>query len=172
MEQSYPFRMEGKITDLLWHEEQQILWIATFGSGSYYMHCTAKTFNTLEQTFDAGVAGIEEDQWGHIWILTDKGKLWRSTSSGLSKRTVFVPWTKGLKQGEIYRMDEDKNGLLWLGDSHGGVVCISPTTEEVMTFTLAPEGTTDFSEAVHQFCVDSREPVVDHYDKRTDTFRF
>lgn len=156
MEQSYPFRMEGKITDLLWHEEQQILWIATFGSGSYYMHCTAKTFNTLEQTFDAGVAGIEEDQWGHIWILTDKGKLWRSTSSGLSKRTVFVPWTKGLKQSEIYRMDEDKNGLLWLGDSHGGVVCISPTTEEVMTFTLAPEGTTDFSEAVHQFCVDSR----------------
>lgn len=156
MERPYLFKEGQKITDLLWCEEQQILWIATFGGGSYHIYCTAKTFNSLEQTFDADILGIEEDQRGYIWILTDKGKLWRSTSNQLSVKTLFVPWTKGLKQDELYQMDKDKNGRLWLGDSHGGVVCINPATEDVMTFALAPEGTTNFSEAIRQFCLDSR----------------
>lgn len=154
--QSFPFRMERKITNLLWNKEQQMLWVGTFGAGLYQMYGIENTFYSLEQKFDAEIVGVEEDQQGYVWLLTKKGKLWRSESNRLSMQTKFHPWTKGLKPGETYRMYEDKKGHLWLGDSHGGIVCITSSTEEVTAYTLAAEGKAGSSEAIRQFCLDSR----------------
>lgn len=65
-----------------------------------------------------------------------------------------------MKRDETYRMYKDRNGILWLGDTHGGVVSINPFTEEVTVFALLPQKATDFSEAVLAFCLDSRESYV------------
>lgn len=156
LEQSFPFKMERKITNLLWSDEQRILWTGTFGNGLFRMYCMDQTFYSLEHRFGSEISGIEEDQQGYVWILTEKGRLWRSVSNQLSMKMPFSLWTKGLDPEETYRMNKDKHGHLWLGDSHGGMVRISPSTEEVATFKLNPEGTTGFSEAVRQFCLDSR----------------
>ena len=61
LEQSFPFKMERKITSLLWNEGQRILWVGTFGKGLHRMYCTERTYYSLEQKFDADVVGIEED---------------------------------------------------------------------------------------------------------------
>lgn len=156
LEQSFPLKMERKITNLLWNEEQRMLWVGTFGNGLYRMYCKEKTYYSLEEQFDAEVVGVEEDQQGYIWLLTKTGKLWRSESNQLSVKTKFQPWTKGLKPDETYHKYKDKHGHLWLGDSHGGIVCITPSTEEVATYTLPPEEKTGLPEAVNRFCLDSR----------------
>ena len=155
-EQSFPLKMEKKITDLLWNEERQILWVGTFGNGVRQMHCMEKTYCSLGQKFDTDIIGIEEDQQGCIWVLTKGGELWKSESKQLSVKTTFKPWTKGLKSGETYQMYKDKHGHIWLGDSRGGIVCITTSTGEVAAFTLASEGETGLSEAILQFCLDSR----------------
>lgn len=154
--QVFPFRTERKITKLLWNEERRMLWVGTFGDGLYQMCGVEKALYSLEQKFDAEIVGIKEDQQGYVWILTKKGKLWRSDSNQLSVKTKFQSWTKGLKAGESYQMYEDKKGYLWLGDSYGGIVCINPSTEEVTTFTMSAKGKSGLSEAIRHFCLDSR----------------
>lgn len=154
--QPFPFRTERKITNLLWNEEQQMLWVATFGDGLYKMCGMEKDFYSLEQKFDTEIVGIEEDQQGYVWLLTKKGKLWRSDSNQFSMKTKFQSWTKGLKPGERYWMYEHKKGCLWLGGSHGEIVCINPSTEVVTTFTLPVKEKTGLSEAIRRFCLDSR----------------
>ena len=156
LEQSFPFKMERKITSLLWNEGQRILWVGTFGKGLHRMYCTERTYYSLEQKFDADVVGIEEDQQGYVWLLTKGGELWKSDSNQLSMETKFKRWTKGLESGETYRMYKDKHGHIWLGDSWGRVFSITTSTEEVAAYTLAPEGKSGLSEAVLQFCLDSR----------------
>lgn len=150
-------KMEKRITKLLWNEEQCMLWLGTFGKGVAKMYCAENMLNSLGQSFGANVIGIEEDLKGYIWVLTDKGKLWRSTSNRLTAKTSFEPWKEGLKAGETYRMNKDRYGRLWLGDTHGGVVCINTQTEKVSTAYLQPKDAELFSGSVKQFCLDSRD---------------
>lgn len=157
LEQQYAPGLGHKITKLFWHEKQQMLWIGTFGNGPFQMYYADNIYKSLIQTFDADISKIVEDVKGFIWILTNKGKLWRSTSNRLSVETVFQPWTKGLNSEEVYRMYKDGYAHLWLGDTHGNIICINPLTEEVSTFVLTPDGSTVFSEAIRQFCLDSRD---------------
>lgn len=156
LNQQAPHPMKQKITNLLWNEKWGMLWVGTFGNGLFKMYKHDKTFYSLDKTFNSEVVRIEEDQKGYVWILTDKGELLRSTSNNITIETSFLPWTKGLKRDETYRMYKDRNGILWLGDTHGGVVSINPFTEEVTVFALLPQKATDFSEAVYAFCLDSR----------------
>ncbi len=156
VEPSYSSGIGSRVMSLKWQDDQKILWIGTSGTGLYRMYGMENTFCTLTQTFGTEIRRIEEDVKGYVWVLTDIGELWRSTTAGLSVGTSFRPWTKGLKDGESYRMKKDATGHLWLGDSHGGIICITPSTEEVTSFKLEPEGTTDFSEPVQQLCLDSR----------------
>lgn len=156
LKQSFPSGMERKITNLFWNEEQRVLWVGTFGNGLYQMYCMEKTFYSVGQKFDAEIIGIEEDQQGHVWLLTKMGKLWRSESNQFSMETKFRPWTKGLKPTETYRMYKDKHGCLWLGDSHGEIVRIMPSTGEVAAFMPALEGKVGGDEAIRRFCHDSR----------------
>lgn len=155
-EQSFALKAERKMTSLFWNEERRILWGGTFGNGLHQMYCMEKTFYTLEQKMNAEIVGMEEDQQGYVWLLTKQGKLWRSDSNQFSIETKFEPWTKGLRPNETYRMYKDKHGRLWLGDSHGEIVCITPSTEEISVFKLDPEGKAGLSEAIHLFCLDSR----------------
>lgn len=156
LNQSFPSKMQVKITNLLWSEKWQMLWVSTFGDGLYKMYCMEKTYYSLKEQFNVEIIGIEEDQQGYVWLLTKTGKLWRSESNQLSMNTKFQPWTKGLKPDETYRMYKDKQGHLWLGDSHGGIVRITPTTEEVTAFTLNLGGEDGLAEAILHFCLDSR----------------
>lgn len=157
IEPSTTSRVEKRITTLKWNDEQRILWIGTFGGGSLKMYCTEQTFHSLHQNFSADISGIEEDQKGYVWILTDKGELWRSASNQLSVKTPFELWTKGMKPGEVYHLDKDVHGRLWLGDIHGGVICINPLTEEVITYKPVIEGVNGFPGTIRQFCLDSRD---------------
>lgn len=153
----YPSMMEKRITRLVWSEKQRMLWVGTFGRGALKMYESGNAFNSLLQNFGADVVGIEEDLKGFVWVLTAKGTLWRSVSNQLAMNSSFGRWEEGLKPGETYRMNKDRYGRLWLGDTHGGVVCINPQTDKVINFDLKPEGMEHFSGSIHQFCLDSRD---------------
>lgn len=156
VEQSYRFRTERKITSLLWNDVQKMLWMGTFGSGVLKMDFTEDTCSRLGQQIDADITGIEEDMAGYVWVTTAKGEVWKSTSNGLSVNTSFSLWTKGVNSHENYRIYKDRNGRLWLGDEHAGIVCIDPSTGGVSSYCLLPEGVGSFSAAIRQFCLDSR----------------
>ena len=157
IEQTYPFRTEKKITSLLWNDSRKMLWMGTFGSGALKVDFTEDTCTRLREHIDADVTGIEEDMAGYVWITTGKGEVWRSTSNGLSVNTSFSLWTSGINANENYRIYKDRNGCLWLGDEHAGIVCIHPSTNRVDSYRLLPEGTGNFSAAIQQFCLDSRD---------------
>lgn len=156
VEQPYNFKVAKKVTSLLWDDSQRMLWIGTFGGGALKVDFTKDACNRLQQRFNADVTAIEEDMKGCVWIATNKGQVWRSTSTVLSENTSFVPWTKGIKVNENYRIYKDRNGCLWLGDEHAGVLYIDPVTEKVESYKLAPAGRTNFSASIRQFCLDSR----------------
>lgn len=149
--------MGRKITQLKWHDKQKILWIATFGEGAYQMYRMEKTFYFLEQPFNEEISSIEEDRKGYVWILTEKGKLWKSEFRHFAGKTPFKRWTEGLNPDESYKMYKDKQGSLWLGGSKGDLLSINPSTDEMTSFKLNPKGIAHFSEAIHQFCLDSRD---------------
>lgn len=156
VEQSYHFRTEKKMTSLLWNDSQKMLWAGTFGSGALKVDFTEGTCNRLGQQINADITGIEEDMAGYVWITTAKGEVWRSTSNVLSMNTSFSLWTKGVNSHENYRIYKDRNGRLWLGDEHAGIVCIDPSAGSTNSYRLLPEGMGSFSAAIRQFCLDSR----------------
>lgn len=156
VEQPNDFRMVKKMTNLLWDDLQKMLWIGTFGGGALKIDFTKDACNLLKQRFNADVTSIEEDTRGYVWITTNKGQVWRSTSTVLSESTSFTLWTKGIKENENYRIYKGRNEHLWLGDEHAGVLYIDPVTEDVKSYKLTPVGTNDFSASIWQFCLDSR----------------
>ncbi len=156
VEQSFGFGMEKKMTSLMWEDSQKILWVGTFGSGAVKVDFTKDAYDCIEQQISTDITAIEEDIKGYVWVATGKGQVWRSTSNVLSAKTSFALWTKGLNGSENYRIYKDRSGRLWFGDEHAGVVCIDPSTDEIKSYRLAPEGTDNFSAAIRQFCLDSR----------------
>lgn len=156
VEQTYEAGIEKKVTSLMWDGEQKILWTGTFGSGAIKTDFTKDTYNCLEQQIGGDITAIEEDIKGYIWLTTGRGQVWRSTTNVLSVHTSFALWTKGISSNENYRIYKDKSGHLWLGDEHAGVLCIDPSTDEMKSYRLAPEGTEHFSAAIRLFCLDSR----------------
>lgn len=156
VEQTKDAGTENKMTSLMWDGEQKMLWAGTFGSGAIKTDFTKDAYNRLEQQIGGDITAIEEDIKGYIWVTTGRGQVWRSTSNVLTVHTSFALWTKGINSNENYCIYKDKSGRLWLGDENAGVLHIDPSTDEVKSFRLAPEGTEQFSAAIRQFCLDSR----------------
>lgn len=156
VEQAYRSGTEKKITSLFWDESQKMLWLGTFGSGSVKIDFTKDAYSRLELPVNSDITALEEDMKGYVWVTTEKGQVWRSTSNKLSAETSFALWTKGLNSNENYCIYKDKSGRLWLGDEHAGIVCIDPVTDDVKTFRLIPDEMDHFSATIRQFCLDSR----------------
>lgn len=155
-EQIHGTEVETKMTSLLWDDLQNTLWAGTFGGGAMKVNFNENVYIRLAQQINADFNGIEEDSRGYVWLATQRKGLWRTTTNNLSSTSLFVPWTKGVSSSESYCIYKDKNGSLWLGDEHAGVVYIDPLTEETHRYQLAPAGVTNFSGNPRQFCLDSR----------------
>lgn len=151
------FQIESKMTGLAWDREQKMLWVGTFGGGVIKFDLSEEVYQHVEQDLGAEVNGMVEDSRGFIWLSTDKGELWKSADNTLSDSIRFLPWQKVTPPVGKYLIYKDGNGRLWLGDNGGNIVCIHPVTEEIAYYALRPDGRTDFSAVIRQFCLDSRE---------------
>lgn len=149
--------VETKMTDLLWDDEQNVLWAGTFGGGVVKMSFNKDVYNRLSRRINADPIGIEEDSKGYVWLTTQRKGVWRTTTNSLTVESEFAPWTKGVSTSETYLMYKDKDGCFWLGDEQSGIVYINPLTEDTKYYQIAPANTKDFSGITRQFCLDSRE---------------
>lgn len=152
----YHNQMGKNITGLLYDNTQKILWISTFGSGVLRVNLWKDTYRRIEQPVDADVTGIQEDVKGYVWLATSDGKILRSTSDVLSANTTFIPWTRGLKADRRYRIYKDRQGKLWMADNRAGIVVVDPSSDDVSSLQLVPEGKTDFQVSVRHIYFDSR----------------
>lgn len=153
---SYP-GLGGKLSDVYWNESQNVLWIATYGSGLLKFGCMYNVYSRIAQRFDTDIVDVEQDMQGYVWLAVRQRGIWRSTTKSLSVNTLFEPWTKGVDSAGTYRLYKDRNGFLWLGDESSKVVCVNPSNGEMMNYSLLPAGMKDFSAHVQQFCVDTRD---------------
>lgn len=150
------YEVEAKMNDLLWDDQQNTLWIGTFGGGAIKINFNEDVYNRLLQGLNGDLNGIEEDAKGYVWLAVNRKGIWRSTTNKLSPASEFVPWTKGVSSSENYYIYKDKNGEIWLGDEHAGIIYIDPLTEETQRFQLTPAGTNNFAGNPRQLCLDSR----------------
>ena len=67
-----------------------MLWVGTFGGGALKVDFTKDACNRLQQRFNADVTAIEEDVKGCVWIATNKGQVWRSTSAGFFQKILLL----------------------------------------------------------------------------------
>lgn len=147
---------KSTMKSLWWNNEQDILWIGTFGEGVMKFNLSVETYNSVDQHLDSEVNDIKEDLNGYIWLVTDKGGIWKSTLPELSPQTVFEPWVgsnKILGKSCLYK---DPNGNLWLGGRNGEILYINPMTQVTKVIQLEPDKESDFSATIRQFCLDSR----------------
>ncbi|MEG1401413.1 response regulator [Bacteroides sp.] len=149
--------LKSTMRSLWWNNEQDILWIGTFGEGVMKFNLSVETYNNVDQHLDSEVNDIEEDLNGYIWLVTEKGGVWKSTIPKLSPQTVFEPWTGGGRMSGKHCLYKDPNGNLWLGGHTGEVVYINPMTQVTKVIQLEPDGESDFSATIRQFCLDSRD---------------
>lgn len=150
------YTLETKMTGVLWDDLQSTLWVGTYGSGAVKANFNEDVYTRLSEQVNADFTGIEEDAKGYVWLATQHKGVWRSTTNTLTPSTVFVPWTKGVNSLESYQIYKDKNGSLWLGDEHAGVIYIDVLTEEVKRYQLNPTDEKNFDGNPRQFCLDSR----------------
>ncbi len=153
---SYP-GLRGKLSDVYWSESQNILWVATYGSGIMKFDYMRNAYNRVSQHFDTDIVDVEQDMQGYVWVAVRQRGIWKSTTKQLSVNTLFEPWTKGVDPAGTYRLYRDRNGFLWLGDESSKVVCVNPSNGEMVNYSLLPAKMRDFSAHVQQFCVDTRD---------------
>lgn len=148
--------IESRVVSVFWDARHSILWAGTLGGGMVKFVGNNNMYARLRQYFNSGVTGIVEDDRGYIWLSMADGTIMKSTTPDFSSETCFEQWRKTPSLSEYHHIYKDKKGHIWLGNSKGEVLHIRPETEEVRTFRLHLNGEEDFSPAISQFCMDSR----------------
>lgn len=149
-------KVEGKMTSVLWDNKQRILWVGTFGGGVVKFDQSDSMYSSVQQKLGSRVCGMVEDEKGYIWLVRGDGGIMKSTTPGLSVYTHFELWEKFPGFLGCHCIYKDKNGILWLGNNQGEVVCINPLTEDLKNFHLRVNDESDPLINIHQFCMDSR----------------
>ncbi|OFY54324.1 MAG: hypothetical protein A2X22_13185 [Bacteroidetes bacterium GWF2_49_14] len=122
-------------------DKKGILWVGTWGGVSRLEGTTFSTFTlpipdvTLLQyqlTMKDWITEIIEDKQGNIWFSQGG----RTGDGGLSrfdgKTFTRFDKTKGLSKNDIYAINEDNNGNIWIGANGLGAYCYDG--KDLMTF--------------------------------------
>lgn len=155
-EGTFHAKVEGKMTSVLWDNMQNILWVGTFGGGVVKFDQSDSMYSSVQQKLGYRVCGMAEDEKGYIWLVRVDGGILKSTTPGLSVDTHFELWEKFPKFLGCHCIYKDKNGVFWLGNNQGEVLCINPLTGDLKNFHLRVKDGSDQLINIHQFCMDSR----------------
>lgn len=143
------------MTSVFWDDEQQILWVGTFGGGMMKLNLSDKVYSCIEQKLESKICGMVEGIDGYVWLVMADGKIMKSSSNYISPKTVFTPWKKLEVPSGSYCMYKDKKRQIWLGSDQGNVIFIDPLTDKI---TISPLLLKDKPLVTHiyQLCLDSQ----------------
>lgn len=147
--------IENKMTSLFWDDNQQILWVGTFGGGVVKFDISDSMYSRVRQDFGSRVDGIVEDSKGYVWLTVSDGGIMKSTTPIFSLDTHFEPWKKASDFSGRFHIYKGKNGNIWLGSNRGEIVIINPLTNDVESFYLQNNKGERIQTVIHRLCLDS-----------------
>ena len=116
-------------------------------------------------------------------LIDKKGKMWISTWRGINRYNPtsdsFIRFDHEPKNSEIWDIEEDSDGSLWLATHNGGLVHFSPNTGEFKHLGHQPDNSNGLSsDALQKTYMDrhgmlwigTRTNGVDRYDPNTDSY--
>lgn len=128
---SFPITTEGK---LLFIDKNDRIWISTYGLGLFSFNPQNKVFTKYSTASDGtGTNGtilgsiIQEDD-NHLLICVDHGGINRyNKKTGSFEYIVYDPQNPdGLNNDGVWSLYKDREGILWVGTSGGGVNIYNP----------------------------------------------
>jgi ligand-binding sensor domain-containing protein/signal transduction histidine kinase/DNA-binding response OmpR family regulator len=122
-------------------DHEGTIWTGTLSNGVYYYNPKTKKSGNLryegannKSIGSNAINSIFEDSHNNIWCATEGGGICR-----LNRQTnTFKRYTSknGFPSDIIFKVLEDKKGLLWISSTKG-LICFNPVTEELKTYTKA-----------------------------------
>jgi signal transduction histidine kinase/ligand-binding sensor domain-containing protein/DNA-binding response OmpR family regulator len=112
------------------------IWLGSSGTGIAVYHPKTRTFSSYNKNnsnlADDGVVSILHDRHHRTWVGTNGGGI-----SLFNERThKFTSYSEkdGLANGFVYKILEDKNGMIWLSTDRG-ISCFNPQTHQFKNFS-------------------------------------
>ncbi len=126
--------INGYIRDILEVRDGNV-WIATHGGGLAVLQPSSGKFTIYTTTNSTlpndKVLSLLEDSRGNIWAGTFGGGL--SLFNRSTKEFTSFSEKDGLENNAIYKIVEDKNGLIWVS-TNKGISSFDPGTKEITNF--------------------------------------
>jgi len=136
---SYKLLFEGVSIRTLLIDNQGFLWIGTGSEGVKKYDITTDLYDTFihdknnSKSLSSGeIIAIYQDHLSQIWIGSVGGGLNRLNSDG--KTFHHYSSADGFSSNTIFSIEEDSNGILWMGSSWG-LIKFNPETGAVRNFT-------------------------------------
>ncbi|MDN5284597.1 MAG: hypothetical protein JWR38_871 [Mucilaginibacter sp.] len=112
------------------------IWLGSSGTGIAVYHPKTRTFSLYNKSnsnlADDGIVSVLHDRQRHTWVGTNGGGI-----SLFNERThQFTSYSEkdGLANGFVYKILEDKNGMIWLSTDKG-ISCFNPQTHQFKNFS-------------------------------------
>jgi signal transduction histidine kinase/DNA-binding response OmpR family regulator len=126
--------INGYIRDIEEDHEGNI-WIATHGGGIAVLNQLSKKF-TIYNTENSNLSNdkvltLHQDHLGNIWAGTFGGGV--SMFNPKSKKFISFSESEGLRNNTVYKILEDKNGLIWLS-TNKAISSIDITTKKINNY--------------------------------------
>ncbi|MDP5170007.1 MAG: hypothetical protein NWR72_07155, partial [Bacteroidia bacterium] len=117
--------------------EEDTVWIGTYGQGLWFMDLTTEKEPQKIATTPHSTAQPESDNV-RIILKDHAQRLWVGTGSGLYqlRRKQTFKLDQVLDNMEVFSMNEDKEGNLWIGTFEHGLIRYNPETREIRQFTM------------------------------------
>ena len=126
--------INGYIRDIM-EDSDGDFWIATHGGGIAIYYPGQGTFTIYNTTN----SNLPNDK-AQTLLQDSKGRIWAGTSGGgltfINKHTnEFITYSErdGLQNSNVYKIVEDKNGLIWLS-TNKGISSFEPQTKKVNNY--------------------------------------
>jgi len=124
----------------LWEDERSVMWLGTKLAGLYLCDLSKNTLERVDAKNSAiSVWHIFRDRFKPqvVWLGTSKGLLYidRATSTDKMLVPLFHNAKKALAETDIFFVQQDKHGILWLSTANAGLLKYSPATGELKQYT-------------------------------------
>ena len=120
------------------------LWLASFSHGViFYNFETKKITRYSNNSSDPNSLSsntarcLIKDSYGGIWVGTNYGLNYLAKGSTKFQRYLASAAKNGISNDEIFSLQEDHAGKIWIGTGGGGVDCFDPNTGQFRNFTKA-----------------------------------
>ncbi len=160
----------------------EYIWVASWNAGVVRMHRSSQRIkHYIPDPGDSGaISGYSVrrffwDRGGGLWVGTRQGLNRYHPRSDSFEKFLIDPTGKGLSEGTVFHMYEDRDSNLWLGTYGGGLNRMNMRTKEFTYFSLQEAANSNTI-----FCIypDKNENLwlgtfsgLWHFDTRTLEFR-